>query len=238
MERKIHVPFSFAKNKNQEEKHMSIYQEEMMRKLPKLGCTGTLDAATGTLSIRQNGVFLCQQLADGSLLYTDDEVTSQNFRDAFTAISNEAYRIREYVGLYEQFPKMPIPEVSQYRKFSEYGDTVLAGSYGSHGFMFCTWKQARNGTYVAHGDYTPDFEYAKESFITRSLLMDKNRMFSEDEANLLYRCIAYARDNCESLTYEQDQQLDGLLEKLTYGYQSLEDEQPSFDQDNTLKFYM
>jgi len=48
---------------------MSIYQEEMMRKLPKLGCTGTLDEATETLSIRQNGVFLCQQLVDGTLLY-------------------------------------------------------------------------------------------------------------------------------------------------------------------------
>ena len=47
---------------------MSIYQEEMMRKLPKLGCTGTLDEATGTLSIRQNGVFLCQQIV--SLLFT------------------------------------------------------------------------------------------------------------------------------------------------------------------------
>ena len=70
---------------------MSIYQEEMMRKLPKLGCTGTLDEATGTLSIRQNGVFLCQQLVDGTLLYTDDKVTSQNFGDTFTAISDEAY---------------------------------------------------------------------------------------------------------------------------------------------------
>lgn len=217
---------------------MSIYQEEMMRKLPKLGCTGTLDEATGTLSIRQNGVFLCQQLVDGTLLYTDDKVTSQNFGDTFTAISDEAYRIREYVNLYERSPKMPIPEVSQYRKFSEYGDTVLAGAYGSHGFLFCTWKQARNGTYVAHGDYTTDFEHAKESFITRSQLMDKNRMFSEDEASLLYRCIAYVRDNCESLTYEQDQQLDGLLEKLTYGYQSLADEQPSFDQDNTPQLKM
>ena len=48
---------------------MSIYQEEMMRKLPKLGCTGTLDAETESLPIRQNGIFLCQQLVDGTLLY-------------------------------------------------------------------------------------------------------------------------------------------------------------------------
>ena len=215
---------------------MSIYQEEMMRKLPSLGCTGTLDEDTGSLTIRYNGVYLGRQLVDGTLLYTEDKVTAQNFGDTFTAISDEAYRIREYVSLYERSPKMTAPDVSQYRKFSEYGDTVLAGAYGSHGFMFCTWKQARNGTYVTQGDYSPNFEYAKESFITRSQLMDKNRMFSEEEASLLYRCIAFARDNCESLTYEQDQQLDGLLEKLTCGYQSLADEQPSFDQDNTPKF--
>ena len=40
-----------------------------------------------------------QQLVDGTLLYTDDKVTSQNFGDTFTAISDEAYRIREYVNM-------------------------------------------------------------------------------------------------------------------------------------------
>ncbi len=32
-----------------------------------------------------------QQLVDGTLLYTDDKVTSQNFGDTFTAISDEGY---------------------------------------------------------------------------------------------------------------------------------------------------
>lgn len=72
---------------------MTIYQEEMMRKLPKLGCTGTLDEAKGMLAIRQNGVFLCQQLADGTLLYTDDEVTSQNFRDNHPHIHLISYSV-------------------------------------------------------------------------------------------------------------------------------------------------
>lgn len=51
---------------------MSIYQEEMMRKLPRFGCTGTLNENTGSLTIRYNGVYLGRQLADGTLLYTDD----------------------------------------------------------------------------------------------------------------------------------------------------------------------
>ncbi len=81
---------------------MSIYQEEMTRKLPKLGCTGTL-------SIRQNGVFLCQQLIDGALLYTDDKVTSQNFGVTCTAIGDEAYRIRECLNLYERSRMRTVP---------------------------------------------------------------------------------------------------------------------------------
>ncbi len=62
-----------------------------MQKFPKCGCTGMLNDGAGTLSIRQDGVFLCQQLVDGTLLYTDDKVTSQNFGDTFTAISDEGY---------------------------------------------------------------------------------------------------------------------------------------------------
>ena len=71
METKNPCAFFFCQKQNQEEKYMSIYQEEMMRKLPRLGCTGTLDENTGSLTIRYNGVYLCQQLVDGTLLYED-----------------------------------------------------------------------------------------------------------------------------------------------------------------------
>ena len=45
---------------------MSIYQEEMMRKLPCLGRTGSLDEDTGSLTIRYDGVYLGRRLADGT----------------------------------------------------------------------------------------------------------------------------------------------------------------------------
>jgi len=40
----------------------------------------------------------------------------------------------------------------------------------------------------------------------------------------------FAKGNCETLTYEQERQLDKLQEKLTDGYPSLEAEPPPFEQ--------
>ena len=64
----------------------------------------------------------------------------------------------------------------------------------------------------------------------RSGLVSKHRLFSEKESADLYRCVDFAIANCETLTYEQERQLDNLREKLTDGYPSLEAEPPTFEQ--------
>ena len=45
----------------------------------------------------------------------------------------------------------------------------------------------------------------------------------------------FAKANCETLTYGQEQQLDKLEEKLTDGYPSLEAEPPTFEHNNELQ---
>ena len=64
----------------------------------------------------------------------------------------------------------------------------------------------------------------------RSGLVRKDRLFSENESSDLYRCVDFAKANCETLTYEQERLLDKLQEKLTCGYPSLEAEPPTFEQ--------
>ncbi len=58
---------------------MTIYQEEMMRNLPKLGCAGKYDETDASLSISYSGVHLCKQLMDGTLTYSDDKIKAQSF---------------------------------------------------------------------------------------------------------------------------------------------------------------
>ena len=78
----------------------------------------------------------------------------------------------------------------------------------------------------------------KESFATRSGLIDAQHLFTEEEAANLYRCLDFAKGNCETLTYEQEKQLDELMTKLQYGYPQLEDAPPSFEQDDAPQINM
>lgn len=210
---------------------MTIYQQELLRKLSEYGCTGQYNETSARLEVSFDGIPLCSQNEDGFLRYHGDKTVTDDWKAALENMKEQAAKIREYVRMYETAPSMGIPDVSEYRRMAEYGDTVLAGMYSEqHGFMFTTWRQSADKSSVAHGDYSPNFDYVKEAFITRSGLLDKNKLFTEDEAENLYRCIEYAKDNCESLTYEQEQELKSLEEKLQYGYPKLEDEPPSFEQ--------
>ena len=141
--------------------------------------------------------------------------------------------MQEYVGLYEHAPQMKAADVSEYRQLASFGDTVLAATYSEkNGFMFCTWKQNADGDSVFWGDYSPNYEYVKEAFAVRSGLVNKHRLFSENESAYLCRCVDFTKGNYETLTYEQERQLDKLQEKLTDGYPSLEAEPPTFEQES------
>ena len=182
------------------------------------------------MNVRYEGILLCKQDKDGYLTY-DARSFTPTMCDKLEEIKEQAAAIREYAGMYETAPPMGISDVPEYRRLAEYGDTVLAGMYSEqYGFMFTTWRQSADKSSVAHGDYSPNFDYAKESFITRSGLLDRNRLFTEDEAANLYRCITYTQDNYDSLTYKQERELKSLEEKLQSGYPELEDEPPSFEQ--------
>ena len=78
--------------------------------------------------------------------------------------------------------------------------------------------------------YAGQYECAKETFAMRSGLIGEHRLFTEKESADLYRCVDFAIANCETLTYEQERQLDNLREKLTDGYPSLEAKLPTFEQ--------
>ena len=107
-------------------------------------------------------------------------------------IQEEISTVREYVGLYEHAPQMQAADVSDYRQLAAFGDTVLAATYSEkNGFMFCTWKQNADGDSVFWGDYSPNYEYVKESYnhlipgkeyVLKGALMDKNtgKAFTEN----------------------------------------------------------
>ena len=206
-----------------------MLQKELIKRLK--GKYETKMDDKGCLNVSSDGIPLCRVKYNGNCIINDDENLSDEYCEKIADIQDEVLMVREYIGLYERAPQMKAAGVTEYKQLASFGDTVLAATYNEkNGFMFCTWKQNADGDSVFWGDYSPDYEYVKEAFAVRSSLVSKHRLFSEKESADLYRCVDFAIANCETLTYEQEQQLDNLREKLTDGYPSLEAEQPTFEQ--------
>lgn len=219
---------------------MTLYQKELKRKLSALECDGNYNPDTEMLDVSYHKIHLCSMNKNGFIFQNAHSRITGNIAERQDDIGVQAEKIREYVGLYESSPQMSIQDVKQYRKLSEFGDTVLAATYSDiQGFMFTTWKQNSEKIFVTHGDYSLNFDYAKESFAIRAGLINKDRVFSEEEATDLYRSIGYTTDNCDSLTYSQELRLKDLCVKLEYGYPHLEYETSSFyNQDDSPQMNM
>ena len=198
---------------------MTIYQEELKRRLKEEGYGALYDEQTETLKFYHNSIFLGEQSKSGALHYDEDIYKLQNCGYLTKEISTLAAEINQCVTLYEKGEPMKPDAVSNYRKFLEHGDTVLAGAYDKErGFKFATWNQNADGTYLVYGHYMDSYEKAKEDFAIRAGLVNKNKVFNQEQAELIFKSVNYTRDNCEYVTYEQDKEMDGIMENLIHGY--------------------
>jgi len=144
---------------------MTIYQEELKRRLKEQGYGAVYDEESEMLKIYHNGVFLCDQGKNGELVYDSKIINGRQYSQFTQKIFEEASEIKECARLYENGMPMKVESVSNYHKFLEYGDTVLAGAYNKNrGFQFATWWQNDGGSYLAYGHYTDNFTKAKEDF--------------------------------------------------------------------------
>lgn len=218
---------------------MTIYQQEMLRKLGQLGYAGQYDEKKGLLVISLGGTDLCCQDKKGYLSWKSEKIRTEEEKAVLSQIGKQAKLIREYVGQYEISPSMRVTGVEEYRRMAECGDTVMAGMYSDrHGFMFTTWTQNRERNSMTNGDYSPNYEYVKETFAIRAGLVDRYRLFTPEEAADLYRCVDFAMESCTTLTWEQEQGLKAITEKLQFGYPQLEEAPPSFKQEDNLQLNM
>ena len=184
----------------------------------------------GWLMVSSGKMPLCRVKYNGSWIVNDNPYLSDEYLGKIAGVQNELLTVREYISLYEHAPQMKAADASEYRQLVSFGHTVLAAKYSEHyGFKFVTWKQTADSRAVFRGDYSPSYEYAKESFAVRSGLIPKCRLFTEQEAADIYRCVDFTKCSCETLTYDQERQLDRLEEKLVDGYPSLEANPPAFE---------
>lgn len=194
---------------------MTRLQKEVRRQLPKTGCTANYDEQTGNLNIDCEGAELLSLHGDDIIYFKKENHQTEQRLDQYHAISDLIDKAAEYVRAYERAPQMEAEDVKQYRRLASYNGVVLAGMEDdTHGFMFTTWRESADRKEVRDGDYSPNYEYVKEVFATRSGLIDKQRLFNDKQIGVLLRCLHFTADNDESLTYEQERDIRELTEQV------------------------
>lgn len=194
---------------------MTRLQKEISRLLPQTGCTAKYVSQTGYLDIYYEGTELCSLHTDNQIYYQYDNQQSKDRTSKYFEIKDLIGKANEYVRIYEQSPQMKAQGVGEYRRMTAYNNTVLAGmDNGQYGFMFTTWWEASDQSYVTDGDYSPNYDYVKEVFAARSGLIDKNRLFTNNQLKNLYDSLSFMQENNDNLTFDQDQDMKKLKEQI------------------------
>lgn len=164
---------------------MNLYQSELSRKVISYGCTPKYNEDTKMLEVSSDNRNFVEMSEEGFLFYNQKEL-SVNLQNTLDKILDDARIIREYVGLYEKSKPMPFDSIKQYRKIGEYNDVVFGATVNDNfGFMFSSWRVDDDGNGVRLGNYSSDYISSKETFSVRSKLVDKQKLFTKEESELL-----------------------------------------------------
>ena len=110
---------------------------------------------------------------------------------------------------------MEAESVKEYRRLASYNGVVFAAMEDEkYGFMFTTWNETADRKYVSGGDYSSNYDYVKEVFATRAGLIDKQRLFNDEQLGLLLRCLNFTAGNDEQLTCEQARDIKELEDQI------------------------
>lgn len=216
---------------------MNLYQQELFKKVLSYDCVGNYDAQKKRLVVSYKNKPFVEQCESGFLYYNQENLSDPQIRDIFAKILHDGENIREYVGIYMNAPAMPFEGIKQYKKFGEYNDVVFGATYNPmHGFMFSSWRVSGNGVHL--GEYSSNYNYSKEYFALRSGLVNKQKIFTNQENEEIYKSVKYAKENCDSLSYEQENILSKILDKLTDVYPALEETNPGYESSENQQFNM
>lgn len=195
---------------------MNRYLQELERQLPRYSCRAEHDDNTNLIKIIDSGSQneLCTVFGSGEIHYRDHQ--SDRERELYYTVLALAYRCKEYVDAFEASSYFCAEGLRDgYRLITAHNRIVLAAKdMGRHGFEFITWLRTYDGNAVGNGNYFKDYEAAKKDFALRSGLVDKKRVFTDEQLENLYRCLSFTKEQNDCLTYDQEKELAVLMDQI------------------------
>ena len=201
------------------------YLEEVCTCLHRAGFE-TQPLEDSQLPVYWNGAQLCRITGKGSVFYRREDVSAPQAEEALVRAEDIAARTLEYMTAMETAPQLKVSGLEgDYRILADFNGTVLAGTHSKHGVQFVTWDWDYDRTGLSHGHYfMENYDEAKQDFATRSGLIRKELLFSQEQMTEIYRCCADSVDgDFFDLTVEQERVIRSVQ-------QQIEDRVPDLDE--------
>ena len=124
--------------------------------------------------------------------------------------------LKERNDLYLNAKPLDCEGVRDFRLISEFGNYLLAAKQSKDNeIRFVTWQYDYDRTGVTLGHYyETNYEGALKDFTVRSGLIDENQLFSAEEIAVLYASCIFRGRRDDDLTFESEQELHTVIEKL------------------------
>mgnify|MGYP000969597867 CR=1 FL=1 len=161
------------------------------------------------LEIYREREYICSVMPDCKVWYkqrSEDQTAVQRF-------INDNYE--NYI-LCERLPRLPFESVSEYAKFYEAGNSVLAAKVMPNDKIeYVTWEYGYNHESVMWGHYFGEnFAAAKQDFAVRAGLIDKQKLFTDEQLAILHGACLYRCMNDMDISYEDEKELHKMLEQI------------------------
>lgn len=193
----------------------NVLLNELSRRLPERGDV-KYEMTNNSLKDKLGDENGFEVRPSGGISCPPDSIYDDLFHEMEILIADQVREIQEYVEAMNKAPDLEAGGLEEgYKRIAEFKDTVLAGKYlgPENGFKFVTWEYDKAGIYAGHY-YDNDFPAAKEDFAKRSMLIDRNKVFSDKELAEIYRCVEDTFSAEYELTDEQENMLLNIQDKI------------------------
>ncbi|MFR7743295.1 MAG: hypothetical protein ACLU3I_08420 [Acutalibacteraceae bacterium] len=116
----------------------------------------------------------------------------------------------------ERAPTLKAVDLDEnYKILAEFDDTVLAGRMSKNGARFVTWEYDfdRRGVHAGHY-FMQLYESAKQDFAVRAGLVNRQRLFSDEQLAVIRNACALSLEDNATLSYAEEKLLRSVQEQI------------------------
>ena len=178
------------------------------------------------LPVHYDGESLCKVVGDG-IRYFPDDINTMEKEEARDRVSEIVSTVSEYMSILESAPQLNASGLDEnFKLLAEYNGCVLAGRFSGEGrgVQFVTWEWGYDHKGLYHGHYLENnYVAAKEDLAQRSGLVEKHRLFSDEQLTEIYRTADEALDNDIELSGETVSALRSICNQIEYSLPDVRD---------------